>query len=94
MNERRSGIGKFLLGENKTVFRAGYSIAYERFTQVLFDQLWGYSAPGLLQQNTFSPPSYLNLSGASLPLVPTGPAAHHRADQRQQLQHADHSLHR
>jgi len=72
LNGANSGIGKFLLGENKTVFRAGYSIAYERFTQVLFDQLWGYSAPGLLQQNTFSPAGYLNLTGAKLPLVPTG----------------------
>ncbi len=66
------GIGKVLFGQNKTVLRAGYSIAYERFTQVLFDQLWGYSAPGLLQQNTFSPASYINLSQAFLPLVPSG----------------------
>ncbi|HUA60807.1 MAG TPA: TonB-dependent receptor, partial [Verrucomicrobiae bacterium] len=66
------GIGRVLFGQNKTVVRAGYSIAYERFTQVLFDQLWGYSAPGLLQQNTFSPPSYMNLTQAFLPLVPTG----------------------
>jgi len=66
------GLAHFLFGKNKTVFRAGYSISYERFTQVLFDQLWGYSAPGLLQQNTFSPPSYMNLTQAFLPLVPTG----------------------
>jgi len=67
-----NGIGNFLFGRNKTVIRAGYSIEYERFTQVLFDQLWGYSAPGLLQQNTFSPPGYMNLTQAFLPLVPTG----------------------
>jgi hypothetical protein len=66
------GIGRFLFGENRTVLRAGYSIAYERFTQVLFDQLWGYSAPGLLQQSTYSPPGFLNLTGAFLPLVPSG----------------------
>ena len=66
------GPGKFLFGRNKTVLRAGYSIAYERFTQVLFDQLWGYNAPGLLQQNTYSPSAYINLSGAFLPLVPSG----------------------
>lgn len=66
------GLGNFLFGQNKTVMRAGYSIAYERFTQVLFDQLWGYNAPGLLQQNTYSPPGYINLSSAFLPLVPSG----------------------
>jgi len=60
------------LGANKTILRAGYSIAYERYTQVLFDQLYGYSAPGLGQAQTYAPPSYQNLVTASLPLTATG----------------------
>jgi len=60
------------LGENKTILRAGYSIAYERFTQVLFDQLYGYSAPGLGQAQTYAPPTYQNLVNAQLPLSATG----------------------
>ena len=60
------------LGANKTILRAGYSIAYERFTQVLFDQLYGYSAPGLGQAQTYAPPTYQNLVNASLPLTATG----------------------
>jgi hypothetical protein len=38
------------LGKDKTVFRAGYGIAYERNTLVLVDQLFGYSVPGYLNQ--------------------------------------------
>jgi hypothetical protein len=60
------------LGRDKTVFRAGYGIAYERFTQVLFDQLYGYSAPGLGQGQTYAPPSYQNLKSAFLPLQTVG----------------------
>jgi hypothetical protein len=60
------------LGANKTILRAGYSIAYERFTQVLFDQLYGYSAPGLGQGVSYAPPGYQNLVTASLPLAPIG----------------------
>jgi hypothetical protein len=59
------------LGANKTIIRAGYSIAYERFTQVLFDQLYGYSAPGLGQAQTYAPPAYQNLNTAALPLSTT-----------------------
>ena len=59
------------LGANKTILRMGYSIAYERFTQVLFDQLYGYSAPGLGQAQTYAPPVYQNLSNAVLPLGTT-----------------------
>jgi Carboxypeptidase regulatory-like domain/TonB dependent receptor len=59
------------LGANKTILRAGYSIAYERFTQVLFDQLYGYSAPGLGQAQTYAPPAYQNLTNAFLPLATT-----------------------
>jgi len=60
------------LGANKTILRAGYSVAYERFTQVLFDQLYGYSAPGLGQAQTYAPPAYQNLTNAFLPLTATG----------------------
>jgi len=60
------------LGQGKTILRAGYSIAYERYTQVLFDQLYGYSAPGLGQAQTYAPPAYQNLSNATLPLIPAG----------------------
>ena len=59
------------LGANKTILRAGYSIAYERFTQVLFDQLYGYSAPGLGQAQSYAPPTYQNLGNAVLPLATT-----------------------
>src|SRR6202012_3127905 len=57
------------LGRDKTTFRAGYGIAYERFTQVLFDQLYGYSAPGLSQQENYAPPTYLGLTNAILPVA-------------------------
>ncbi len=60
------------LGKDKTIFRAGYGIAYERFTQVLFDQLYGYSAPGLGQAQTYAPPTYQNLRTAFLPISATG----------------------
>jgi hypothetical protein len=44
-------------GRDRTVLRAGYGFAYERYSQVLFDQLYGYSAPGLGQAQTYAPPS-------------------------------------
>ncbi len=59
-------------GKDKTIFRAGYGIAYERFTQVLFDQLYGYSAPGLGQAQSLTPTTYQNLTNAHLPIAPTG----------------------
>ena len=60
------------LGKDKTIFRAGYGFAYERFTQVLFDQLFGYSAPGLGQAQSYAPSAYQNLTNAILPIAPTG----------------------
>jgi hypothetical protein len=57
------------LGKDKTIFRAGYGIAYERFTQVLFDQLYGYSAPGLSQLENNAPTVYQNLTNATLPVA-------------------------
>ena len=60
------------LGRNKTIFRAGYGIAYERYSEVLFDQIYGVNAPGLGQGQSFTPPSYQNLKTAVLPLTPSG----------------------
>jgi len=57
------------LGKDKTTFRAGYGIAYERFTQVLFDQLYGYSAPGLSQLENYTLTTYQNLATAILPVA-------------------------
>jgi hypothetical protein len=59
------------LGKDKTVFRAGYGLAYERNTLVLVDQLYGYSVPGYLNQVSYAPPSYQNLVNAKLPLTPS-----------------------
>jgi hypothetical protein len=58
-------------GKDKTVFRAGYGIAYERNTLVLVDQLFGYSVPGYLDEVSYAPPSYQNLVNAKLPLTPS-----------------------
>jgi hypothetical protein len=43
------------LNADKTVLRAGYSIAYERNSLVLLSQVYGYVAPGLGQALTCSP---------------------------------------
>ena len=59
-------------GKDKTVFRAGYSLSYEHLMQVLFDQLYGYSAPGVTQSYTYTPSSYQNLVNATLPMTPIG----------------------
>ncbi|MGA3242136.1 MAG: TonB-dependent receptor, partial [Bryobacteraceae bacterium] len=59
------------LGKDKTVFRAGYGIAYERNTLVLVDQIFGYSAPGYENAVAYAPPSYQNLVNSTLPLHPT-----------------------
>jgi len=58
-------------GKDKTVFRAGYGLAYERNTLVLVDQIYGYSVPGYLNQVAYAPPSYQNLVNSTLPLTPT-----------------------
>src|SRR5580658_7434994 len=58
-------------GRDKTVFRAGYGIAYERNTLVVVDQLYGYSVPGYLNQVAYAPPTYQNLVNSTLPLTPT-----------------------
>jgi len=56
------------LGKNKTVFRAGYSISYEHNIMALLNQLFGYGAPGLGQQQSITPSTYQSLSTISLPL--------------------------
>jgi hypothetical protein len=56
------------LGKDKTVFRAGYGIAYEKNFLALLNQLNGYGAPGLGQSQSITPSAYQNLGQISLPL--------------------------
>jgi hypothetical protein len=56
------------LGENKTVFRAGYGISYEHNIMALLNQLFGYGAPGLGQTQSITPSTYQSLGSISLPL--------------------------
>ena len=56
------------LGKDKTVFRAGYGIAYEKNFLALLNQLNGYGAPGLGQSQSITPSSYQSLGQVSLPL--------------------------
>jgi hypothetical protein len=58
-------------GLNRTVLRAGYSIAYERLPLVVLDNMYGSSQPGLSQTVSVSPTTFTNLNGVSLPLQPT-----------------------
>jgi hypothetical protein len=58
-----------LLGERDVVFRAGYSIAYERFSIRLVDVISG-DEPGLRESRSFSTSSQLTLANATLPLTP------------------------
>ena len=61
------------LGKDKTVFRAGYGIAYEKNFLALLNQLNGYGAPGLGQSQSITPSTYQSLGQVSLPL----PSAFH-----------------
>jgi hypothetical protein len=62
------------LGKDKTVFRAGYGIAYEKNFLALLNQLNGYGAPGLGQSQSITPSTYQSLGQISLPLpVPSVP---------------------
>jgi hypothetical protein len=54
------------LGQNKTVFRAGYGIAYEKSETVILDDLYGFGIAGLGQTQTVTPNVYTNLSASSL----------------------------
>ena len=56
------------LGKDKTVFRAGYGIAYEKNFLALLNQLNGYGAPGLGQSQSITPSTYQGLGQVSLPL--------------------------
>jgi hypothetical protein len=58
-------------GKDKTVFRAGYSTAYERLSIRLLDGISG-DQPGLRQVVTSNSAKKLELSNAKLPLSPTG----------------------
>ncbi len=54
------------LGENKTVLRLGYGIAYEKSETVILDDLYGFGIAGLSQQQSVTPNVYTNLSSPSL----------------------------
>lgn len=58
-------------GKDKTVFRLGYGISYERNALFLPIQI-SSAEPGLSEQRTFIPPAYVNLSSLRLPLEPLG----------------------
>ena len=56
------------LGKDKTVFRAGYGVAYEKNFLALLNQIYGYGAPGLGQAQSITPTTYQSLNQVSLPL--------------------------
>ncbi len=56
------------LGQDKTVFRAGYGISYEKNFLALLNQLYGYGAPGLGSSQSITPSNYQGLGQVSLPL--------------------------
>lgn len=58
-------------GENKTVFRAGFGMGYERNSLRNFDVIAG-DQPGLRSVNNFRQGAYLNLANVPLPLAPLG----------------------
>lgn len=58
-------------GKDKTVIRAGYSIAYERLSLRLLDVVSG-DQPGLRQVVNFRSASKLEIANAPLPLAPRG----------------------
>jgi hypothetical protein len=55
-------------GKDKTVFRAGYGVSYEKNFLALLNQIYGYGAPGLGQAQSITPTSYQGLGQISLPL--------------------------
>jgi hypothetical protein len=62
------------LGKDKTVFRAGYGVSYEKNFLALLNQIYGYGAPGLGQAQSITPSVYQGLGAISLPLpVPSTP---------------------
>ncbi len=56
-------------GMNKTVFRMGYGIAYERNSIVLVDDLFGFGQPGLGTLSSVLPSTITNLNGITFPLA-------------------------
>ena len=57
-------------GENKTIFRAGYSMGYERNSLRLIDVFSG-DQPGLRNRVVQNVASFTNLNGVRLPLTPS-----------------------
>ncbi len=57
-------------GENKTVFRAGFGMGYERNSLRNFDVIAG-DQPGLRVENNFRQGNFLSVGNAPLPLEPT-----------------------
>jgi hypothetical protein len=57
--------------QRKTVFRAGYGVAYERQSLRLVDVVSG-DQPGLRERVVYNQAAYLDLRGARLPLTPQG----------------------
>jgi hypothetical protein len=55
-------------GKDKTVFRAGYGVSYEKNFLALLNQIYGYGAPGLGQAQSVTPSTYQGLGQISLPL--------------------------
>jgi hypothetical protein len=55
-------------GKDKTVFRAGYGVSYEKNFLALLNQIYGYGAPGLGQAQSITPTTYEGLGQISLPL--------------------------
>lgn len=53
-------------GANRTVFRAGYGIAYEKSETVILDDLYGFGVAGLGQLQNITPNAYTNLSSPSV----------------------------
>jgi hypothetical protein len=61
-------------GKDKTVFRAGYGVSYEKNFLALLNQIYGYGAPGLGQAQSVTPSTYEGLGQISLPLpIPSTP---------------------
>jgi hypothetical protein len=57
-------------GENKTIFRAGYSVGYERNSLRIIDVFSG-DQPGLRTRVVRNVPTFTNLNAVRLPLTPT-----------------------
>ncbi len=66
----KDGWLKTLLGDGKTVFRAGYGLFYDRTTSLRLLDVVAGDQPGLRSVRTLTQASYLNLTRLTLPLTP------------------------